>query len=61
MTSESLGNGAIFTCARFSFSLIWNKNLVFVCDSHGRERNGCHFPNRQSVFLQLRSVEIFGS
>ena len=27
MTSESLGNGAIFTCPGISFPLIWNKKL----------------------------------
>ena len=58
ITSEVLGNGAIFTCAGFSFALIWNKNSVFVFGSHSRDRNGCRVPNGQSVLLGLRSVDI---
>ena len=61
MTSESLGNGAVFTCAGFSFALLWNKNSVFVFDSHNRDRNGCHVSNGQSVLLELRSVDILNS
>ena len=61
ITSEVLGNGVIFTCAGFSFALIWNKNSVFVFGSHGRDRNGCHVPNGQSVLLELSLVDILNS
>lgn len=54
MTSESSGNGAIFTCAEFSFPLMWNKNSVFLFDSHSRDRNGSHVPNVQISSLRVK-------
>ena len=56
--TESLGNGAIFICAVFSFALIMNKNSEFVFDSHSRDRNDCHVPNGQLGLLELRLVSI---
>lgn len=31
---DEIGNGAICTCAGFSFALIWTKKFMFVFDSH---------------------------
>ena len=42
ISSDEIGNGAIFTCAGSSIALIWNTNSVFVFDSHSRESKGCH-------------------
>ena len=40
LSSDDIGNGAIFTCAGLSFALIWHKTSVFVFDSHSHDRNG---------------------
>ena len=40
LSSDNIGNGAIFICAGLSFVLIWHKISVFVFDSHSRNRNG---------------------
>ena len=42
LSSDEIGNGAIFTRAGTSIALIWNTNSVFVFDSHGRDKKGCH-------------------
>ena len=40
LSSDDIGNGAIFTCADLSFALVWHKISVFLFDSHSRDRNG---------------------
>ena len=40
LSSDDIGNGAIFTCADLSFALVWHKTSVFLFDSHSRDRNG---------------------
>ena len=40
LSSDDIGNGAIFTCADLSFALVWHKTSVFLSDSHSRDRNG---------------------
>ena len=40
LSSDDIGNGAIFTCAGLGFALIWHKTSVFVFDSHSHDRNG---------------------
>ena len=30
LSSDDIGNGAIFTCAGLSFALVWHKTSVFV-------------------------------
>ena len=58
LSSDDIGNGAIFTCAGLSFALIWHKTSAFVFDSHSRDRNGQHISNGQSVLLEFRSVKV---
>ena len=58
LSSDKIGNGAIFTCAGTSISLIWNTNSVFVFDSHSRDSNGCHVSDSKSVCLEFHSVEV---
>ena len=36
LNPDEIGNGATFTCAGFSFALIWTKKTIFVFDSHSR-------------------------
>ena len=59
LTPNEIGNGAIFTCAGFSFALIWTKKFIFVFDSHSRNSQGVHTPNGQSVLLEFRSIKAF--
>ena len=40
LSSDDIGNDAIFTCAGLSFALVWHKTSVFVFDSHSHDRNG---------------------
>ena len=58
LSSDDIGNGAIFTCAGLSFALIWHKTAVFVFDSYSRDRNGHHISNGESVLLEFRSVKV---
>ena len=57
LSSDDIGNGALFTCAGFSLALIWHKTSVFVFDSHRRDRNGRHVFNGQSAFLNQNFVQ----
>ena len=61
LSSDEIGNGAIFTCAGTSIALIWNKNSAFVFDCHSRDSKGCHISDGKSVCLEFRSVEAFNS
>ena len=49
LSSDDIGNGAVFTCAGLSFALIWHKTSVFVFDSYSHDRNGHHISNGESV------------
>ena len=45
LSSDDIGNSAIFTCAGITFALIWHNTSVFVFDLHSRNRNGHHISN----------------
>ena len=49
LSSTEAGNGAIFTCVRISFALIWGKKSAFLFDSHSCNNEGCHDLNGLSV------------
>ena len=61
LSSDEIGNGAIFTCAGTSIALIWNTDFVFVSDSHSRNSKGCHISDGKSVCLEFCSVEVLNS
>ena len=58
LSSDKIGNGAIFTCAETSIVLIWNTNSAFVFDSHSRDSKDCHISDGKSVCLEFRWVEV---
>ena len=58
LSSNEIGNGAIFTRAGTSIALIWNTNSVLVFDSHSRDSKGCHISDGKSVCLEFCSVEV---
>ena len=41
LSSDEIGNGAIFTCAGTIIVLIGNTNSLFVFDSHNQDSKGC--------------------
>ena len=57
LTPDEIGNGAIFTCAGFSFALIWTKRSIFVFDSHSRNNQGFHIP--KSEFHSIKELNLF--
>ena len=54
--NRDIGNGLIFTTAGYSFSLIWNKNSVYLFDSHSRDRNGYFTEQGTSVALSFKTL-----
>ena len=61
LSSDEIGNDAIFTCSGTSTALIWNTNSIFVFDSPSRDSKGCHISDSKSVGLEFRSVEVLNS
>ena len=53
---DQRGNGAIFTCGRFSFATIWCVNSFFLFDLHSRNIDGFNDPNGGPVLLEFRTM-----
>ena len=58
LTPDEIRNGAIFTCASFSFAPIRAKISIFVFDSHSRNSQGVHIPNGQSVSQSVSHFRV---
>ena len=58
LSSDDIGNGAIFISASLSYGLIRHKTSAFVFDSHSRDRNGHHIFSGQPVLLEFCSVKF---
>ena len=56
--SGDIGNGATFTCAGQSFTLIWPKTYIFVFDLYSHDVNAHHISNGQLVLLEFCSVKV---
>ena len=50
------GNGLIFFINGYTFSLIWSKSAIFLCDSHSRNREGFLTPDGTSILLKFKSL-----
>ena len=59
LSSDEIGNGAIFTRAGTSIALIWNTNSVFVFDSNSRDSKGCHISD--STYISVSGIWFGGS
>ena len=61
LTSAEIGNGAVFTCTGFSFTLIWRKNTIYVFDAHCRDSEGTDVPNGPAVLLEFKTLNALNS
>ena len=50
LSLNEIGDGAIFSCGGVNFALLWNKNSIFMIDSHICDNNVCHVQKARKFF-----------
>lgn len=50
LSLNEIGDGAIFSCGGVNFALLWNKNSIFMIDSHICDNKVCHVQKARKFF-----------
>ena len=56
-TNTNTGTGVIFFINGYTFSLIWHKLGIFLCDSHSRNEEGFITSDGASVLLKFKTLD----